>query len=175
MTNWISCMVTLWCTGSDTSGVWLVTMWRFAAEQSSSLDLGHGVSDQQSVGSSPALDTCASHSVQYGLDVTPCVPDTDAHNGCVRLASLGRPRCLAVFSSRTNVGNYLYTFVLGEKPSHTGVDPGKLIERTHYVTQMHVACVDDRKGKLTNFLPQTNQKHRYQKLCHVYPMKSLVL
>ena len=97
------------------------------------------------------------------------------NTGCVRLAFLGQPRCVAVFSSRTNVGNYLYTFVLGEKPSHTGVDPGKLIERTHYVTQMHVACVDDRKGKLTNFLPQTNQKHRYQKLCHVYPMKSLVL
>ena len=60
------------------------------------------------------------------------LPDTTFGNyGCVRLASLGRARCVAVLSSRTNVGNYLHTFVLGKKPSHTGVvDPGKLNERT---------------------------------------------
>ena len=32
--------------------------------------------------------------------------------------------------SRTNVGNYLHTFVLGKKTLHTGVNPGKLNERT---------------------------------------------
>ena len=36
--------------------------------------------------------------------------------GCVRLAPLGRPWCVAFFFSRTNVGNYLHTFVLEKKP-----------------------------------------------------------
>ena len=43
--------------------------------------------------------------------------------GCVRLAPLGLPRCVAgfFFLSRTNVGNYLHTFVLGKKNStHRG-------------------------------------------------------
>ena len=35
--------------------------------------------------------------------------------GCVRLAALGLPRCVAVFFPRTNVGNYLHTFVLERK------------------------------------------------------------
>ena len=40
------------------------------------------------------------------------------------------PVCGRVFS-RTNVANYKHTFVLGKKNlSHTGVDPGKLNERT---------------------------------------------
>ena len=34
------------------------------------------------------------------------------NKGCVRLASLDQPRCVAVFFFRTNVGNYLHTFVL---------------------------------------------------------------
>ena len=29
------------------------------------------------------------------------------------------------------MGNYLHTFILEKKTSHTGVDPGKLSERTH--------------------------------------------
>ena len=39
--------------------------------------------------------------------------------GCVRLASLGRPRCVNFFFSRTYVENYLHTFVLGGKNRHT--------------------------------------------------------
>ena len=51
--------------------------------------------------------------------------------GCVHLASLGRPRRVAIFFFRTNVGNYLPTFVLEKiTPPHTGVAPGKLNERT---------------------------------------------
>ena len=46
-----------------------------------------------------------------------------AHNGklcgCVRLASLRRPRCVAGFFPRKNVGNYLHTFVLEKNPRHT--------------------------------------------------------
>ena len=40
------------------------------------------------------------------------------------------PMCGGFFP-RTNVGNYLHTFVLEKKTPHTGVDPGKLNERTH--------------------------------------------
>ena len=41
--------------------------------------------------------------------------------GCVRLASLGRPRCVTVafFFPRMNVGNYLHTFVLERIKRHT--------------------------------------------------------
>ena len=49
-----------------------------------------------------------------------------AISGCVRLAPLGRPRCVTDFFPRTNVGNYLHTFNLENKLPHTGVDPGKL-------------------------------------------------
>ena len=44
--------------------------------------------------------------------------------GCVRLASLGRPLCVAVFFPRTNVGNYLYTFVLEKENATHRVDRG---------------------------------------------------
>ena len=50
--------------------------------------------------------------------------------GCVRLASLGHPRCVAVFFFRTNVGNYLHTFVLGKKPATNRGRPGEA-NRTH--------------------------------------------
>ena len=58
-------------------------------------------------------------------------PTMPPNIGSIRLASLGQPRCVAVFFSRTNVGNYLHTFVLEKNTPHTGVDPGKLNERTH--------------------------------------------
>ena len=46
---------------------------------------------------------------------------TPRYYGCVRLASLGRPRYVAVVFSRTNVGNYLHTFVLEkENATHRG-------------------------------------------------------
>ena len=48
----------------------------------------------------------------------------------------GSTRCVAVFFSRTNVGSYLHTFVLEKTPPHTGVDPGKLNERTRHVFPM---------------------------------------
>ena len=63
-----------------------------------------------------------------------------SHRGCVRLASQGRPRCVAVSFSRTNVGNYLHTFVLEKNPPHTGVDPGKLNERTLYGCSGSLSC-----------------------------------
>ena len=51
--------------------------------------------------------------------------------GCVRLASLGRPRCVAVFfPGRTWVITHVRP---GEKKNtHTGVYPGKLIERKRF-------------------------------------------
>ena len=59
------------------------------------------------------------------------LPDTTFGNyGCVRLASLGRARCVAVLSSRTNVGNYLHTFVLGKKTATHRVRPRES-KRTH--------------------------------------------
>ena len=36
----------------------IYTIWRVVAEWSSALDSSSGLSDQQSVGSSPVLDTC---------------------------------------------------------------------------------------------------------------------
>ena len=50
--------------------------------------------------------------------------------GSVRLASLGQPRCVAFFFSRTSMGNYLHTFVLEkENATHRG-QPGEA-NRTH--------------------------------------------
>ena len=43
--------------------------------------------------------------------------------GCVRLASLGRPRCVAIFFPGR-------TWVIIKKTPHTWVDPGELNERT---------------------------------------------
>ena len=56
------------------------------------------------------------------------------------------------FFFRTNVGNYLHTFVLAKKKTpHIGVDPGKLNERTHPL----LSCIFDdqlRKTCLSCFL-----------------------
>ena len=54
-------------------------------------------------------------------------------NGCVLLASLGRPRYVCggfIFPGRT-CADYYPRLSWGKKPPHTGVDPGKLNERTH--------------------------------------------
>ena len=48
-----------------------------------------------------------------------CQKDSVTVIGCVRLAPLGRPPCVAFFFTRTNVGNYLHTLVLGKKNRHT--------------------------------------------------------
>ena len=51
----------------------------------------------------------------------------------LRVRSFSSPRSTpvrGVFFTRTNVGNYLHTLVLEKKTPHTGVDPGKLNERT---------------------------------------------
>ena len=45
--------------------------------------------------------------------------DPHTYIGCVRLAPLGRPRCVAVFFSRTNVGKYLHTFILEKNNRQT--------------------------------------------------------
>ena len=58
--------------------------------------------------------------------------------GYVRLASLGRPRCVAVFFSRTNVGNYLHTFVLGKKNATRRGRPREA-KRTHPMTIVPVS------------------------------------
>ena len=50
--------------------------------------------------------------------------------GCVRLASLGRPRCVTGFFPRTNVGNYLHTFVL-EKNNAIHRGRPREAKRTH--------------------------------------------
>ena len=56
---------------------------------------------------------------------------TDWIIGCVRLAPLSLPRCVAVFFlSRTNVGNYLHTFVL-EKKNSTPRGRPREAKRTH--------------------------------------------
>ena len=53
---------------------------------------------------------------------------------CVRLAyPWVDPGVWRFFFFRTTVGSYLHTFVLDQnKTPHTGVNPGKLNERTHY-------------------------------------------
>ena len=55
--------------------------------------------------------------------------DVQANYGCVRLAPLGLPRCVTVFLSRTNVGNYLHTFVLEKTATRRGRP--REAERTH--------------------------------------------
>ena len=60
----------------------------------------------------------------------PIFSESSKPNGCVRLASLGRPRCMAVFSPRTNVCNYLHTFVL-EKKTVTHRGRPREAKRTH--------------------------------------------
>ena len=61
--------------------------------------------------------------VDFGLFSVVCLLCPRAYIGCVLLASLGRPRCVAFFC-----------------PPHTGVDPGKLNERTLcvFIQYMHV-------------------------------------
>ena len=59
--------------------------------------------------------------------------------GCVRLASLGRPRCVTVFfPGRTCADNYPRS-PWKKKPPHTGIDPGKLNERTHNDPHKHAS------------------------------------
>ena len=59
-------------------------------------------------------------------------PSLSGASGCVRLASPGRPRCMAGFFSRMNVANYLHTFVLGKKNATHWGRPGEA-NRTHLV------------------------------------------
>ena len=52
--------------------------------------------------------------------------------GCVRLVSLGDPGVWRFFlPGRTCADNIITHVRPGEKTPHTGVDPGKLNERTH--------------------------------------------
>ena len=52
--------------------------------------------------------------------------------GCVRLAALGLPRCVAVFFPQDERGELSAHVRPGKKKTHTtGVDPGKLNKRTH--------------------------------------------
>ena len=71
--------------------------------------------------------------------------------GCVRLASLGWPRCVACFFSRTNVGNYRHTFVLKKKnATHRGRP--REAKRTHPIkvkvqTSFHMQIVISKLNK----------------------------
>ena len=59
--------------------------------------------------------------------------------GCVRLASLGQPRCVAFFFSWTNVGNYLHMFVLETKhATHRGRPRGA--KRMHPMSLKVILC-----------------------------------
>ena len=60
--------------------------------------------------------------------------------GCVCLAPLGRPQCVVFIFTKTNVGNYLHTLVLGkENATHWGRP--REAKRTHPVT-VHAVTVD---------------------------------
>ena len=54
--------------------------------------------------------------------------------GCVRLAALGLPRCVAVLFSRTNVDNYLHTFVLERKNATRPRGPPREAKRLCFVS-----------------------------------------
>ena len=54
------------------------------------------------------------------------------------------------------MGNYLHTFVLEKKTPHTGVDPGKLNERTH--------IEDDN----VRYLPMNTRARVYNHRCLAY-------
>ena len=54
-------------------------------------------------------------------------------NGCVRLASPGRHRCVAGFFQDERVQIITHVRPGKKTPPHTGVDPGQLNEHTLYV------------------------------------------